>query len=104
MPQFSRQGTNRSLPAPETHNTDAAAQSTNSPISRFADAQKRLGEKIRAAREQKALTPEKLAKDCAVSSTEIAIIEAGKADVTLGTLVRIAQRLEITVEGLLEGI
>ena len=61
-----------------------------------------LGKRIREERLKLHLTQEKLAEDIGVSNTYIGLIGRGERSVTLDTLVRLANRLGITIDYLLQ--
>lgn len=61
-----------------------------------------LGKRIREERLKLHLTQEKLAEDIGVSNTYIGLIERGERSLTLDTLVRLANRLGITIDYLLQ--
>jgi transcriptional regulator with XRE-family HTH domain len=65
---------------------------------------KRLGQNIRARREEGELTQEDLADACDLHPTEIGRLERGQRDIRLSTLVRVAHGLQIAPSDLLEGI
>ena len=60
-----------------------------------------LGERIRQERSKKGLTQEKLAEMCELSDSYIGIIERAEKNMTVGTLVKIALVLNVSIEGLL---
>ncbi|MBU9736330.1 helix-turn-helix domain-containing protein [Diplocloster agilis] len=61
-----------------------------------------LGKRIREERLKLHLTQEKLAEDIGVSNTYIGLIERGERSLSLDTLVRLANRLGITIDYLLQ--
>ena len=61
-----------------------------------------LGKRIREERLKLLLTQEKLAEDIGVSNTYIGLIERGERSLSLDTLVRLANRLGITIDYLLQ--
>ena len=68
-------------------------------------AQKVLGGRIRAERQKKPwLTQKAFAKACGMHPSAMGEIERGTANIRLSNLLRIAQKLKITVADLLEGI
>lgn len=62
---------------------------------------KRLGERIREERLKLNLTQAKLAEAVDISDTYMGAIERGERSLTLDTLVRLANRLGVTVDYLL---
>lgn len=62
---------------------------------------KRLGERIREERLKLNLTQAQLAEDIDISDTYMGAIERGERSLTLGTLVRLVNRLGVTVDYLL---
>jgi DNA-binding XRE family transcriptional regulator len=64
----------------------------------------RLGENIRSFRERKQFSQEKLAEKADLHHNSIGQFERGESEAKLGTLVRIAKVLGVTVRDLVEGI
>lgn len=62
---------------------------------------KRLGNRIRAERLRLHLTQAQLAEDVDISDTYMGAIERGERSLTLDTLVRLVNRLGVTVDYLL---
>ena len=62
---------------------------------------KRLGERIREERLKLNLTQAKLAEDIDISDTYMGAIERGERSLTLDTLVRLVNRLGVTVDYML---
>lgn len=62
---------------------------------------KRLGERIREERLRRGLTQAQLAEDIDISNTYMGAIERGERCLTLDTLVRLVNRLGVTVDYLL---
>lgn len=62
---------------------------------------KRLGNRIREERKRLKLTQAQLAEDIDISDTYMGAIERGERSLTLDTLVRLVNRLGITVDYLL---
>ncbi len=62
---------------------------------------KRLGERIREERLRLHLTQAQLAEDVDISDTYMGAIERGERSLTLDTLVRLVNRLDVTVDYLL---
>ena len=62
---------------------------------------KRLGERIREERRRLNLTQAQLAEDIDISDTYMGAIERGERSLTLDTLVRLVNRLGVTVDYLL---
>ncbi len=62
---------------------------------------KRLGERIREERLRLHLTQARLAEDIDISDTYMGAIERGERSLTLDTLVRLVNRLGVTVDYLL---
>ena len=62
---------------------------------------KRLGERIREERLRLNLTQAQLAEDVDISNTYMGAIERGERSLTLGTLVRLVNRLGVSVDYIL---
>lgn len=62
---------------------------------------KRLGQRIREERQRLNLTQAQLAEEINISDTYMGAIERGERSLTLDTLVRLANRLGVTVDYLL---
>ncbi len=62
---------------------------------------KRLGQRIREERQRLNLTQAQLAEDINISDTYMGAIERGERSLTLDTLVRLVNRLGVTVDYLL---
>lgn len=62
---------------------------------------KRLGERIREERRRLNLTQAQLAEDIDISDTYMGAIERGERSLTLDTLVRLVNRLGVTIDYLL---
>ena len=62
---------------------------------------KRLGERIREERLRLNLTQAQLAEDVDISDTYMGAIERGERSLTLGTLVRLVNRLGVSVDYML---
>jgi len=60
-----------------------------------------IGEKIKYFRTQKGITQAKLAEDIDISDTYMGAIERGERSLTLDTLVRLVNRLGVTVDYML---
>jgi transcriptional regulator with XRE-family HTH domain len=63
---------------------------------------KKLGAKIRKLREEKNLDQKAFALDCEISRTQLHMIENGKTNPRLLTLIKIANALEISVSKLVD--
>ena len=63
---------------------------------------KNLGARIKEMREQKDLNQKAFAFDCGVGRTQIYMIENGKTNPRLLTLIKIAHELEISLDELLK--
>jgi transcriptional regulator with XRE-family HTH domain len=68
------------------------------------DIQRRLGARIRNAREQKSLSQEAFADACGLHRSYMGAVERGEKNLTLATLRTIAQTLGTTISALLRGI
>ena len=68
------------------------------------EVKKKLGERIRALRQEKRLTGIQLAQACGIRYPYLMNIEKGNHDLTLQDLVNIVTSLETTVSELTEGI
>ncbi|MBD5472827.1 MAG: helix-turn-helix transcriptional regulator [Lachnospiraceae bacterium] len=62
---------------------------------------KRLGERIREERRRLNLTQAQLAEDIDISDTYMGAIERGERSLTLDTLIRLVNRLGVTVDYML---
>ena len=67
------------------------------------DAKRKFGANIQRLRKQSGLS-DQLGHDSGITATEVKEIEAGRGDTTLFTIIRLANRLDTTVEELLRGI
>ena len=56
---------------------------------------KQLGQSIRKLRQNKTLTQENLSLESGISRSHIAMIEAGRRDLTISSLFKISRALEI---------
>jgi putative transcriptional regulator len=63
---------------------------------------KKLGVKIKALREEKGLDQKAFAFDCEIGRTQLHMIENGKTNPRLGTLLKIANALEISLSKLVD--
>ena len=63
-----------------------------------------IGNRIKAAREQKHLTQEQLAEIVNLSSTHVSVIERGVKPPKLETFVKIANALEVSADILLQDV
>lgn len=63
---------------------------------------KKLGSNIKELREEKGLNQKAFAFDCEIGRTQLHMIENGKTNPRLGTLLKIANALEISVSKLLD--
>jgi transcriptional regulator with XRE-family HTH domain len=70
----------------------------------LASPQDTFGRNLKRAREQAALTQEALADKADVHRNAIAFLEAGKRDVKLSTVVKLAKALGIPPADLLKGL
>ena len=61
------------------------------------DFKKALGENLRKIRTEKGLTQEYISLESGISRSHIAMIEAGKRDVTISTLFKISRALNVTI-------
>jgi transcriptional regulator with XRE-family HTH domain len=66
--------------------------------------QVQLGARIRELRLEKGLSQEKLADACGLHRSHMGEIERGNVNVTLSTLLAIAQKLQTTPAALLQGL
>ena len=62
---------------------------------------KKLGDRIRQERRRLGLTQSKLAEDIDISDTYMGQIERGERSLTLDTLIRLVNRLDVTIDFLL---
>lgn len=63
---------------------------------------KKLGLRIKELREAKGLDQKAFAFDCEIGRTQLHMIENGKTNPRLGTLIKIAHTLEIALSKLLD--
>lgn len=66
------------------------------------DFKKALGENLRKIRTEKGLTQEYISLESGISRSHIAMIEAGKRDVTISTLFKISRALNVTINKIFE--
>ena len=62
----------------------------------------KLGSRIKELREEKGIDQKSFAFDCGIGRTQLYMIENGKTNPRLLTLIKIADGLEISVSNLLE--
>lgn len=58
---------------------------------------KQLGQQIQKLRKEKTLTQENLSLESGISRSHIAMIEAGKRDITVGCMFKISRALGVTL-------
>ena len=63
---------------------------------------KKLGVKIKQLREEKGLDQKTFAFDCEIGRTQLHMIENGKTNPRLGTLLKISSALEISLSKLVD--
>lgn len=63
---------------------------------------KKLGVKIKQLREEKGLDQKAFSFDCEIGRTQLHMIENGKTNPRLGTLMKIANALEISLSKLVD--
>ena len=68
------------------------------------EAQEKLGRKIRELREKKGISQEFFAGLCDINRVHMSQIERGQINLTIATLNKIAQNLDMSVSALLKGI
>jgi transcriptional regulator with XRE-family HTH domain len=68
------------------------------------DFQTRLGRNLRAHREAAGMTQMDLWLETGIATSEISLIETGKRDPGVGTLVRLAEGLGVRVADLVDGL
>ena len=66
------------------------------------DFKKALRENLRKIRTEKGLTQEYISLESGISRSHIAMIEAGKRDVTISTLFKISRALNVTINKIFE--
>ena len=66
------------------------------------DFKKALEENLRKIRTEKGLTQEYISLESGISRSHIAMIEAGKRDVTISTLFKISRALNVTINKIFE--
>lgn len=64
----------------------------------------RFGKNLRQARDKRGLTQEELGFRAGLDRTEISLLERGKREPRLGTLIKLADALEVGPEDLAHGI
>lgn len=64
----------------------------------------RLGKRVRALRLEKKLTQEQAAERAGLDEKHFQVIEGGRMNVTVATLVGIARALDVTLAELFEGV
>jgi DNA-binding XRE family transcriptional regulator len=65
--------------------------------------QKRLGLRLRKIREERELTQEEAAERAAIHAKHLGVIEGGKANITVATLVALAYAYQVPLSALFEG-
>ena len=78
------------MPSPDRHKREAVT--------------KRFGQNLRRIREDRGLSQEALAEHCGIHRTEASLLDRGQREPGLGTLVKLADALEVPVAVLCEGI
>ena len=68
------------------------------------DANRRFAENLRRERVRAGLSQERLSFVCDLHRTEISLLERGRREPRLSTLVRLARGLRIPVTALLDGV
>ncbi len=68
------------------------------------EAQEKLGKRIRKLREKKGLSQEFFAGLCDINRVHMSQIERGQINLTIATLNKLAQNLDMSVSVLLKGI
>ncbi|MCB0879274.1 MAG: helix-turn-helix transcriptional regulator [Thermoleophilia bacterium] len=71
---------------------------------RYTSAQHRFGANLRAIREEKGLTQERLALDAGFHRAYVGSLERGNYNVTLGVVVHLARFLGVPATALVEGV
>ena len=66
--------------------------------------QVRLGKRIRELRLARGFAQEAFADACGLHRTHISLLERGQLDAKMGTLLKVAKVLEITLSELLKGV
>ncbi len=61
------------------------------------DFQKELGKRLKQIRQEKQITQEALALESSISRSHIAMIEAGRRDITVSALFKISRALNVTL-------
>ena len=90
-------------PAPDRSHGPSEVWSRPAIKKAIARAQKRLGLKLRAIREEKGLTQEDAAEKAGVHAKHLGVIEGGKANATFGTIVALAFAYEVSLSAFFEG-
>jgi DNA-binding XRE family transcriptional regulator len=86
------------------HKNFPASASRPGPPSVAEEAKRKFGATVQRLRQQSGLSQEQLGHDSGITATELKEIEAGRADTKILTIIRLANRLDTTVEELLRGI
>ena len=73
-------------------------------LSESVDARTRFAANVRAQRQLRGLSQDRLARACRLHRTEISLLERGAREPRLGTIVRIARALDVPPAELLDGV
>jgi transcriptional regulator with XRE-family HTH domain len=68
------------------------------------DIQMRLGRKIRELRKKKGWSQEEFADKCRIGRAHMSLIERGRQNLTLATLLTVCRQLDTSMSALLKGI
>jgi DNA-binding XRE family transcriptional regulator len=89
-------------PAPDRSHGPSEVWARPSIKKAIARAQRRLGLRLRSIREGAGLTQEEAAERAGIHGKHLGVIEGGKANATVGTLVALALAYEVPLSALFE--
>jgi DNA-binding XRE family transcriptional regulator len=90
-------------PAPDRSHGPSEVWTRPAITKAIARAQKRLGRRLRAIREEKGFTQEEAAERAAIHAKHLGVIEGGKTNTTFATLVALAYAYEVSIMAFFEG-
>ena len=68
------------------------------------EVRKRFGERLKELRNARGISQMNLGLECDLSQTYLSEVEAGKRNISLANMARLARALQITLAHLLEGV
>ena len=92
-----------SEPSPNAHRP-SRARTSETRRARWASCAVRVGERIREVRTERRLTQEDLAELADIHHKQVGRLERGESNVTIATLVAVADALRVRPGDLLEGV